>query len=82
MIADSPDSNLAQRLGIQPRKGQKPSIQWELGSEDIAGISLRKFTLAQGDGLYRSNGKQDVHTERLPERSQRHRFWNINHSHQ
>ena len=45
--SSGPDSNLAQRLGIQLGKGEESSFQREPGLEDIRGIGLGELPLGK-----------------------------------
>ncbi len=47
IIGAARENHLAQRLGIQPGKGEELSIQSDPGFEDICGIGLRELPLGK-----------------------------------
>ena len=47
IIGAAGENHPAHRLGIQPSKGQKPSVQRETSFEDIGGIGLRELPLGK-----------------------------------
>jgi hypothetical protein len=80
IIGAAGDNHLAQRLGIQPGKGEESSVQRGLGSQYICEIGFRELPFGKEADFVDQPRKQDISTKRLPGRSKRHRFLNIHDS--